>query len=84
MNSRNESTDAEKITQGKKIRVTLEPALERQCALMPSWKRRVLASVYERWARALRVSAAILDADDPLQAARPVLKPLCPAKQEKN
>jgi len=48
---------------GIKIRVRLEPDLELQALTLSAAQRRALAAVYERWARQLRVSAAILERD---------------------
>lgn len=44
-------------------RVKLEPILEERACLWAPAKRRLMASLYERWARQLRISAAILERD---------------------
>ena len=41
--------------------VTLEPELEEEARLLTATQRREFAGKLERWARQLRVSAAILD-----------------------
>jgi hypothetical protein len=65
----------EKITEGHKIRVVLEPDLQEQAELLTAPQRRALAKIYRRWARQLEVSAKIMDADDQTPKRDP-LKPL--------
>jgi hypothetical protein len=65
----------EKITEGHKIRVVLEPDLQEQAELLTASQRRALAKIYRRWARQLEVSAKIMDADEQAPKRDP-LKPL--------
>ena len=61
-------------TPANRPRVTLEPALEEQVALMGPGQRLALARVYARWARQLRVSAKILE--QPAELRKPPLRKL--------
>ena len=58
-----------------KIRVSLEPKLEAQVALMTPAQRREMARLFFRWSKQLYVSAAILEADAqplPQRAIKPL------------
>lgn len=70
------------MKKGITIRVRLEPALEEHAALLNPSQRRALARVYQRWARQLRVSAKILEADQ--QRPKPKVPFLKPALQKLN
>jgi hypothetical protein len=65
-----------------RIRVTLEPELEKRAALWPPAKRRKAASVYARWAKQLRLSAAIMERDE--AKPRPSFKALAARHQALN
>lgn len=58
-----------------KTRVTLEPELEEEAALLTPTQRILLAKKLERWARQLRVSAFIMRRDA-APKPRPYLKAL--------
>lgn len=63
-------------------RVTLEPALQEVAALWSPAKRREMARVFARWARQLRVSANIIDAQErgPFRRRPSISLPLRKAK----
>ena len=65
----------EKIVDGRKIRVVLEPDLQEQAELLTATQRRSLAKIYRRWARQLEVSAKIMETDEKPPKRDP-LKPL--------
>ena len=46
-----------------KSKITLEPILEERAVDWSASKCRLMAALYERWARQLRIRAAILDRD---------------------
>ena len=50
-------------TKNNLSRVQLEPELELEAALWTPERRRVVADKLERWARQLRISAAIMERD---------------------
>lgn len=60
---RNENKDVAKVVGEKKIRVTLEPELEEEVCLMTLHQRKMLLKKLNRWAKQLRISIKILEAD---------------------
>ena len=69
-------------TEKKFCRVTLEPELQEIAALWPAAKRFEVAHKLKRWAKQLKISAAIMASDGrAAQARRPASLPVLPRRK---
>jgi hypothetical protein len=81
---KNESVPQTKQTEFNFNAVRVEPVLQIQVAIMPPHKRRVMASVYRRWAHQLEKTADVLEAQAAPRPPRRSLRRLSTQQLHRN